>query len=232
MKLNQRFEYPELNRVTYEDGNRFYVCPETGANLPSVTTILSATADKAFLVEWVARVGEVEAARQRKAGTDLGSLVHTHVECHILGVERPGGNNLIRILSRDMADKLIADCLPGVEEVWGMEVALYYPGLFAGTCDLVGVYKGKPCIMDHKTAKKMRKREDIGDYFDQLCAYMIAHNEVHGTDIQHGAIFMVDRDKKTSVFEINATDVEKHRNSFLEKVSAYLEKSAKVAEAA
>lgn len=220
--MNPKYEYAALERVTRDDGTRYYVCPKTGEKLTSVTTILSATSDKSFLAEWKARVGEEEAARQSKYGTDLGTLVHTHLECHKLGMERPGGNTIIRAEARRMADAMIQDCLEGIEEVWGMETMLYYPGLYAGTTDVVGIYKGKPAIMDYKTAKKMRKREQITDYVDQIAAYCLAHNELYGTDIQHGVVFMVDRELKTEIFEYDAVDIQKGRDSFLDRLAKVL----------
>lgn len=222
MLLNPKFEYPEIERVTNDDGTRYYVCPETQQKLYSVTTIISATEDKTFLKEWEERIGTAEADRQRKYGTDLGTLVHTHLECHKLGVERPQGTTIIRSEARRMADAMIANCLDGLEEVWGMETALYYPGLFAGTTDVVGVYKGKPAIMDYKTAKRMRKREQIITYRDQLAAYSIAHNEKYGTEIQHGVIFMVDRELNTQVFEYDAYEMIAGEASFLDRVEKYL----------
>lgn len=222
MILNPKYEYPELERVTHPDGQRYYVCPETGGKLFSVTTIISATEDKSFLVEWENRIGKTEANRQRKYGTDLGTLVHTHLECHKLDVERPTGNTIIRSEARRMADAMIEGCLDGVEEVWGMETPLYYPGLYAGTTDVVGVYKGKPAIMDYKTAKKLRTRDQIKTYQDQIAAYCLAHNEMHGTDIAHGVIFMVDRALQTQIFEYDCEQIKEGEMSFLNRIDQFL----------
>lgn len=216
------FEYPNLDRVTNEDGTRFYTCPDTGLPLASVTTILSATADKKYLEEWQIRVGEKEAEKQRNYGSGLGSLLHEHIEKHILGIDRPKGTAPMRVLSRNMADQIIKYCLPHVDEVWGIEVPLYYSGLYAGTTDLIGVYKKVPSIIDHKNAKKMKKKEDIIDYRDQLCAYMIAHNNTYGTDINQGVVFMVDRGLECKTFVWEADEVLEGKTSFLTRLETYL----------
>lgn len=226
MNIVNRFEYPVLERTTRPDGIRHYACPETNLPLPSVTTILSATQDKQFLVEWRKRIGDREADRQSKYGSDLGSLVHESIENHIMGIERPSGSAPMRVLSRNMANQIIEECLPHVDEVWGIETPLYFPGLFAGTSDLVGVYKGRESIMDHKNTKKMKKKEDITDYRDQLCAYIIAHNEKYGTHIDQAVVFMVARslEVKTHIWDID--EVEQGKKSFLDRVEYYLNTAA------
>lgn len=220
--INERFSYPAVERVTLASGNRYYVCPQSQKKLPSVTTILSKTSDKDFSA-WEARVGITEANRQRKYGTDLGSLVHTHMECHMLNEERPGGNNLIRVEAKRMADTMIEKCMGGMDEVWGIETPLYMPELYAGTTDVVGIYNGKESIMDFKTAKKMRKREDVLDYRDQLAAYQMAHNEKYGTNIVQGVIFMVARDLEYQCYIYDQNEMVAGCNSFLSRVQSYYE---------
>ena len=218
--INPRYPYPKLERETREDGVRHYVDPE-GHALPSVTTILSATADKAFLKEWEARVGTEKANRIREEATNIGTLMHESLECFLEKRERPRGNNLIRTISRNMANVIIAKGLPGIDEIWGVESALYYPGLFAGTSDVIGVYEGEPAIMDFKTAKKMRTPEMIWDYAQQLSAYALCHDEMFGTTIKKGVIFMVTRelDYKTFIFE--KEEFEKATEEFLERCSKF-----------
>lgn len=222
MNIVNRFEYPELERTTRPDGIRHYSCPETNLQLASVTTILSATQDKQFLVEWRKRIGDREADRQSKYGSDLGSLVHDSIEKHIMGIERPAGSAPMRVLSRNMADRIIEECLPHVDEVWGIETPLYFPGLFAGTSDLVGVYRGKESIMDHKNTKKMKKKEQIEDYRDQLCAYIIAHNEKYGTKIEQAVVFMVSRQLEVVTHIWDIDEVNAGKKSFLDRVEYYL----------
>lgn len=225
MNIVSPYEYPVIERVTNEDGTRFYTCPDTGAPLPSVTTVISSTSDKSFLVEWRARLGDAEADRQSNYGKNLGTLVHENIENHIMGLEPKTGNAPLRILARKMAQRIIDECLPHVDEVWGIEKALYYPGLFAGTCDLIGQYKGVPSIMDHKNAKKLRSRDHITDYLHQLSAYSIAHNAKYGTDIQQGVIFMVDRELNCKTFIYDANEMKQGQEKFLDRFEDYLSKA-------
>ena len=180
--LKERYNYQPLERVSIE-GSRHYQTPN-GEPLPSVTTVLDALKDKTALYEWRKRVGDEEANRITKLATGIGTQVHLHVEKYILEENRPGGSNLIHQMAKELSDIIIDKGLSNVDEVWGTEVPLYYPGLYAGTTDCVGVWKGKPAIIDFKTTRKPKKREWIDDYFLQGAAYSAAHNEIHGTDIK------------------------------------------------
>lgn len=195
-----------MDRTTHNDGTRFYICPDTGAHLPSVTTILSATGDKTSLLEWRDWVGDEKADRIRDEACAIGTLMHTHLENYILGAPRPRGNNLIRKLSEGMADVVIEQGLPNVDEVWGLEVALHFPELYAGTSDIIGVYKGKPAIMDYKTTKKMKSRSKIDDYMQQGCAYALAHNLLFDTNISTVVIFMASRDFQFETFVLEGNE--------------------------
>lgn len=219
--LNRQFEYHKLERVTHEDGNRFYVCPE-GHQLSSVTTILSATADNAGLMEWRAWVGDKKADQIRDEATGLGSLMHTHLENYIQQIDRPGGTNLVRQMARNMADVIINRGLVNVSEVWAMEEMLYYPKLYAGTADLIGMHKGEPAIMDYKTTNKMKTKDKIPDYFCQGAAYALAHNELFGTDIKKIVIFMVSRDLKFEEFVIESDEFPKWADEWLRRLDTFI----------
>ncbi len=228
MVIRQHFEYPTLERTTLPDGNRFYLDPTDGTPLPSVTTILSHTKDKTFLVEWEKRIGKDKADAIRTQATDIGTLMHTHLECHIQGIDRPRGSNLIRVMASDMADVIIRDGLTLVDEVWGIEVPLYFPQLYAGTTDLIGVYKGKPAIMDYKNTKKMKTKAMMEDYFCQCVAYALAHNYLYDTCIQQVVIFMCSRehymDNKRLEFEafaIEGAEFERYADIWLKRVAQY-----------
>jgi hypothetical protein len=222
LKLVKRFDYPPLDRVTYPDGTRFYTCPVTGEAVPSCTTVISATSSKKeALKEWQEWVGVVRADKERLHATNLGTLVHTHLEKYIMGEERPRGNLPMRMLSARMADVVIAKGLIDIDEVWGIEVGMFYPGLYAGTTDVVCVYKGKPTIVDFKTAKKMRTIEMIeDDYSAQLGAYAKAHNHVYGTEIDTGIIMMVSRDLEYKAFEFN--NIQAAGERFFERFETYI----------
>lgn len=222
MLIRNLYDYPALTRVTADDGVRHYTCPVTGAALPSVTTILAATSDRRALDEWVARVGEKKANKVKEEASSLGTLMHTHLENHIQGLPRPRGNLPIRQLSERMANKIIANGLQHVGEVWGMEVGMFIPGLFAGTTDLVGLYKGRPAIMDYKSAKKMKSPDQIEDYRCQLAAYALAHDEVYGTSMECGVVMMCSRDLAYEEFMIEGGELDRYKDMFLTRVERYV----------
>lgn len=218
MLFNPKFQYQKLSRVEV-NGQRLYDTPM--GKVASVTTILDSTKDKTHLIEWRKRVGEEQANQISKEAAGLGTLMHTHLEYHVLGKDRPKGNNLVQEMARSMADTMINEAFCDIEEVWGIEASLYYPGLYAGTSDMIGVHKGVPAIIDHKTSKKPKKKEWIEDYFLQCCAYALAHNEVHGTDIKKAVINIIDRDAKLQSFVIEGPEFDHYCLQWTKRVDQY-----------
>lgn len=199
VNITSPYKYTELKR-TEINGKRLYTNP-FGDPVPSVTTILSATKpkeDREGLARWKKRVGEKEAARVSSEASNVGNIMHEMLEAYTRNEEYTGTFNP---QSRMMADKVIKSIEPNLNEVWGSEVNLVAPGLYAGTSDLIGMWKGKPAIMDFKQANKEKKEEWITDYFLQGTAYALAHNELYGTDIHDIAIFICVRDGQFQLFE-------------------------------
>ena len=222
--LVEKFEYPTLKRVTAKNGQRQY----TGDNdqpVPSVTTVLSDTGDKTALLNWRKRVGEEEANRVSREAAGLGTKVHNALEKYVLQEDYDiTGNNLVSIMAKRMLDEMISKGLSQVDEVWGVEVALIAQGLYAGTSDAVGMFNGVESIIDFKTAKKIKKREWIEDYFMQGCAYALAHNEMFGTDIKQVAILMVDREGKYADFVIEGDEFEEYCHKWAMRLADYYNK--------
>ena len=197
----KRFEYADLSKAS-KNGKRHYQTPD-GRSVPSVTTVLSATKDMTHLNAWKKRVGEQEAQRIATESANIGTVMHKSLEKHVKGEQRKPGSNLIQQKAHKMANVIIDNGLTGVSEVWGSEVSLYYPELYAGTTDLVGVYKGAPAIMDFKQARKLKKKEWVEDYFLQLVAYAEAHNKIFDTQINQGRIFICTQNNQYQTFEID-----------------------------
>ena len=218
MLFNPKFQYQPLKRVE-SNGTRLYETP--AGKVASVTTILDSTKDKTHLMEWRKRVGDAEANRISKEAAGLGTLMHLHLENYVIGKPRPEGNNLVQTMARDMADTMINDAFKHVDDVWGIEARLYYPGLYAGTSDMIGVWQGKPAIIDHKTTNKPKKKEWIEDYFLQCCAYALAHNEVHGTDIRTCAINIIDREAKLQSFVIEGNEFDHYCLEWTKRVDQF-----------
>lgn len=218
MLFNPKFQYQPLKRVE-SNGSRLYETP--AGKVASVTTILDSTKDKTHLMEWRKRVGDAEANRISKEAAGLGTLMHTHLENYVIGKPRPTGNNTVQVMATAMADTMINDAFKYVDEVWGIEASLYYPGLYAGTSDMIGVWRGKPAIIDHKTTNKPKKKEWIEDYFLQCCAYALAHNEVHGTDIRTCAINIIDREAKLQSFVIEGNEFDHYCVEWTKRVDQF-----------
>lgn len=188
-----RYNYAPLSRTTVE-GKRHYCLPD-GKKVPSVTTILDRTKPaeaREALANWKRAVGEQRAQEITTEAANRGTRMHAYLEQYILQDElKPLPSNPFAHPSWFMAAEVILQGLqPNVTEYWGTEVPVYYSGLYAGTTDCLGLWKGRPAIIDFKQSNKVKKREYISDYFIQLAAYAAAHNETHGTDIDQGVILM------------------------------------------
>ena len=217
----ERFQYKECKQINDPvTRKRVYATPD-GEKLPSVTTILSATKDMTHLNEWRDRVGHDKAAQITKEASGVGTAMHANLERFLCGIERQPGNNPVHVQANKMADVIIENGLSKMSEVWAMEQSLYFPGLYSGTTDLIGVHKGEPEVCDHKQTNKPKKAEWVEDYYLQLMAYILAHNEVYKTDIRKGVIFMCSRDFQYQQFELKPEDFNKYQDQWLAKVEEY-----------
>lgn len=183
-----KYTYAGYERIEGGSEGRLYSTPS--GNLPSVTTILSATSDDEGLRKWRAAVGEQKAKEITLEATTVGTFMHENLERRLNGDPDHKGGMPIRVLARNMADCIQANAWPHINEVWGQEVPLFYEGLWAGTTDLVGMHNGIPSIMDYKNSRKPKTWEYIENYRLQLAAYALAHNQMFGTDINRGVIFI------------------------------------------
>ena len=196
-----KYSYPNLERVE-ENDMRFYKDSNNDL-VPSVTTVLDATGDKSGITQWRRKVGPAQADAIVQESTLIGSAVHEAIENYLLGkswsnfTEDRNG-----FLAKSISSKFISSCLNGIDEVWGLESGLILDGLYAGTADCIGVYKGLPAIIDFKTAKKLKRKDWIEDYFLQCSAYANAHNVMFETSISDLVILMVDRDLLFKEFHI------------------------------
>jgi genome maintenance exonuclease 1 len=120
-------------------------------------------------------------------------------------------------MAQTIRDKGLSKC----QEFWGTEVSLYFPEVYAGTTDLVGVHDGQESIMDHKQTNKPKKREWIDDYFLQLAAYAIAHNEVWGTKINKGVVFMCSAANEYQEFIVEGKEFDYYKDKWFARLEEY-----------
>ena len=215
--ITNLYQYPELTRVEKNDV-RYY--QDSLSNLvPSVTTILSATGDHSGIDAWKRRVGPKTAKAVVDEATTIGTAVHLAIENYLYGKEwEQFTDDKMGMLAHQIAKRFICDCLGDIDEVWGLESGLVLDGLYAGTADCIGIFRGKPTIIDFKTAKKIKRKDWIEDYFLQGAAYANAHNVMFGTDIKQIVILMADRNQEFKKFVVNGREFDHYTNKWKQKL--------------
>jgi len=216
---NKQFTYPGSQRSIKGEYDI------TNMLLPSVTTVLNATqpeSKRKSLDRWIARTGEDEATRIKELAGKRGTAMHFYLQKYI-DPECKGYMDLTQIgrVAEPMAKKIIEKGLDDLTEVWGSEVTVYYPGLYAGATDVVGIYDYSESIVDFKQSNKPKRGEWIADYFMQLGAYAMAHNYVYGTKIDQGVILMCTPDCYFQKFVIRGKEFVKHQHNFLRRLDEY-----------
>jgi len=221
IKWNKKFEYPKTIREAIE-GQRHYVINDE--KLPSVTTILSATQSaekRASLEKWKREKGEAVAEQIKNTAANRGSIMHHIIESYLLGQRHADLSDLGKqagVMAQTIYNEGLEGCM---DEIWGSEVALYYPELYAGATDLVGVYEGKEAIVDFKQSNKPKRREYVEDYFTQLVAYAMAHNTIYGTKINKGVVLMCTKDNYFQRFVVEGQEFNRYVWQWLRRVDEY-----------
>ena len=221
MKWNKKFNYPTSTRALY-NGKRLY--DVNNEKLPPVTSILESTKPQSeidSLNRWKQEVGARQAEIISKESRDRGSSMHVFLERFLLGklnLELLDDNTL----EKRMADEIIENGLKNkLEEIWGVEATLYYPGKYAGAADLIGIYENYESLIDFKQSNKPRKHEWNSNYYMQLGGYILAHNLVYGTNINQGVILVCTKDNLFQRFVIYGQELKEYQNRFLERVEQY-----------
>ena len=219
MKKSNKYNYLEGKQITDPDtGKRVYEI--SSYRLPSVTTILGATKNTEFLTKWKAKVGEVEADRIKNVSSARGTSMHKFLESYVTGV---GYDDLTELgqAARPMADKIMEIGLAPVEEYYGSEVTLHYPGLYAGQTDLICNHNGMETVVDFKQANRPKKKEWIEDYYLQIAAYAMAHDYVYGSSIQQGVIMVCTPDLYYQEFKVIGAELRRWKHAFLKRLDMY-----------
>lgn len=228
IKWNKRFEYPASIRELINNERHYSI---DNQKLPSVTTILQATQSqekKDSLKQWQNKVGVDNAENIKNVAANRGSIMHRIIECYLLGqnhADLSDEGQRAGMMARTIVEQGLEGCM---DEIWGTEITLYYPNLYAGASDLAGVYEGRESIMDFKQSNKLKRREWIEDYFLQLAAYATAHNTVYNTNIQSGTILMCTKDNQFQKFTVSSTEFQKYMWEWLRRVDKYYDNMAKM----
>ena len=219
MKLiKKKYKYPELKRVESELG-RFYI-DSMGNEVPSVTNVLSSTSDQSSIDEWKKRVGLEEAERILQESLSIGPNVHNALENFLQNKkwEILDDGSYISKTSILILNTFIENLITDINEIWGLEAGLILDGLYAGTADCIGIYKGEESLIDFKTAKKVKSKEWIEDYFLQCSAYANAHNVMYGTNIKQIVILMADRNREYKKFIANNHEFDHYTNKWKQRL--------------
>ena len=221
MKLIKKYKYKKFNRI---DGEKRM--SQTGKiKVPSVTTILKQTQSEEktkSLEKWRKRVGQKEAEKIRDDAGALGTALHKCLEKYILNKrdlkyfdDTPLGRR-----ARKMANIIIGRAFFNLDEVWGCEVHLAGEN-YAGTTDVVGIFDGKPAIIDFKQTNRPKREEWIEDYYLQLTAYALAHNYSFGTNVSQGYILMCSREGYFQQFHLTPDMFPVYSEKWKKRLEAY-----------
>ena len=222
MKLVKKYVYPTSTRAKL-DGLRHYTVDGEEQPLPSVTTVLGKTQPKEkqeSLDRWRQRVGLREAQRVTRDAAIRGTAMHKYLEDLMRG-QRSLDLTPLGVEATKMAKIIVDRGLNDCSEIYGIEAVLHYPGLYAGSVDLVAKYKDKVSIIDFKQTNKPKQREWIGDYFLQMAAYGMAHDAVYGTTIEQGIIMMCSKDGYYQQFMIEGDEFRQAKHNFLGRLNEF-----------
>jgi genome maintenance exonuclease 1 len=187
-------ELQDLQSQTFPDGKRYYKLPD-GTKLPSVTTVIGAQ-KKAAIMAWRKRVGEEEANRVSKKATSRGTNVHTLCERYLnnekLGEVMPDAKSMFLDL---------VPLLDRIDNIYYQEQALWSVQLgLAGRVDCIAEFDGVLSVIDFKTSKRIKKRDDILDYFWQECAYALMLEEMIDIPVHQLVTIMAVEDEPPALF--------------------------------
>ena len=219
MKKSNKYNYMDGKQITDPDtGKRVYEI--SSYRLPSVTTILGATKNTEFLTKWKAKVGEEQAERIKNVSSARGTSMHKFLESFITDV---GYDDLTELgqAALPMAKKIMEIGLAPVEEYYGSEVTLHYPGLYAGQTDLICNHNGMETVVDFKQANRPKKKEWIEDYYLQIAAYAMAHDYVYGSEIKQGVIMVCTPDLYYQEFKVEGPELRRWKHAFLKRLDMY-----------
>jgi len=176
--------YHDLEADTTQKG-RTYTAPD-GAKYPSITTVLSILSEDSIRA-WRARVGEEAANSISFRASSRGTSVHSIVEKYLKNEDT--SEFLPHIQSSLKNLRPILDQRIGT--IFGLEVPLYskYLGV-AGRVDCVAEFDGVPSIIDFKTSKRIKKKENISNYFAQMAGYAVMWEERTGMPIVNTVVIM------------------------------------------
>jgi len=207
--LTKTFEHvtldlPELSAEIVEGIGRVYTTPE-GNRYPSVTTVIGKASDNSWLDDWKARVGEEEVRKISAQAARRGTAVHELAENYLNNDPKYTRGHMPANIAtfgqiRPLLDKHVG-------KIYGLEVPLYSDKLrVAGRVDCLAEWDKQLSIIDFKTSKREKKREDISGYFTQASAYAMMTFERTGLLPKQIVIMMMVDDGHPLIFVEKSKD--------------------------
>lgn len=205
------------------DGSRHYVTP-TGEKYPSVTTVL-ADYNKKEIQEWRARVGEEKANEISRKATTRGTSVHKALETYLNNEDISSLEMLPNVKSLFVRMKTEIDAK--INNIHCLEEKLFSHELkLAGTVDCIAEHNGILSVIDFKTSVRLKKKEQIGNYFMQAAAYRQMFKEMTGLDPKQVIILIgVDTANFCQTLVVKEDELEMHKQELLKYIDAYSQKN-------
>lgn len=152
--------------------------------------------DKDGFFEWRARVGEEEANRISSRAAKRGTAIHSLCEDYLYGK-----NPTPSMFDQQVFNSLIPH-LDKIDNIHALESKLYSDHLqVAGTVDCIAEYEGRLSVIDFKTSRRIKTKEEIPGYFIQTAAYAIAFEERTGIPVSRLVIIMGVDDEDPIIFK-------------------------------
>jgi genome maintenance exonuclease 1 len=167
------------------------------------------------IMKWRARVGEEEANKIAQKASSRGTRIHQLCEDYLNNVD-------IDLKKYSYEDQInfseLKPFLHNIDNIHLQETRMYSDHLrMAGTVDCVAEWKGKLAIIDFKTAKKLKEKSYITNYFCQASAYAIMYEELFGIPVSRIVILISVDNEMPQVFE-------ERRDNFVEPLLDIREK--------
>lgn len=198
---------PELKQIN-ESGTRYYET-QAGNKYPSVTTVLSEYGRKGIMA-WRAKVGEEEAKKITTRASIRGTAIHKHCEDYI--------NNTPPVIKTPDQVELFNTLKPylhRINNVYAQELRMYSDHLrMAGTVDCIAEFDGVLTVIDFKTAKKLKEKDYIENYFMQCSAYAVMFEERFGIPINRTAVLIAVEENTPQLFQ-------EKRDTYINKLIYY-----------
>jgi ATP-dependent exoDNAse (exonuclease V) beta subunit len=204
--------YEECKRVKNIDRESGRVYDTPIGRFPSVTTVLGQTADKTWLKEWIARVGEEEADRIKTAAAERGTILHDYLEKLYEQYDSPtidevkdfiqsSGLTSEKLFIQKMVKSLLKYLLVNNFKTLAQEFVVWDNELeIAGRCDSLGYWNDKLIVVDYKTSRRKKTKASIEDYFLQATAYCRAHNQMFNEQVEAFVILIAVEDGTSQIF--------------------------------